>query len=454
MNEVLLSVLAFVVAIGVLVTVHEFGHFWVARRLGIKVLRFSIGFGKPLWMTTFGQDRTELVVAAIPLGGYVKMLDEREGEVPVEEQARAFNRQSIGARTAVVIAGPLFNFLFAIFAYWAMFVSGVPGVRPLVGDVTPGSYAAEAGIVGGDEILAIQDSPTPTWESVVMALLDNSLAGERTFKMVVRSPGGEDRALQVRMDSPGKLLDKGGVMKNFGLDTWQPPAMLDRIVEGGAGERAGLLAGDLVLTADGETVRNWGQWVKYVRARPGQVIQLQVLRDGIEIETVLTPETVIEDGESIGRIGAYVRLPGEEQRATMRVVVRYGLLKALPVALEKTFEITSLTYRTLWKMVMGEASVENLSGPITIARYAGQSAAVGLASFLGFLAIVSVSLGVLNLLPVPVLDGGHLMFYLVELFKGSPVSDAAQLFGQKIGITLLLGLMTLAFYNDLLRLFI
>ncbi len=228
--------------------------------------------------------------------------------------------------------------------------------------------------------------------------------------------------------------------------------MLDRIIEGGAGERAGLLAGDLVLTADGETVRNWGQWVEYVRARPGQAIQLQVLRDGIEIETVLTPELVVEDGESIGRIGAYVRLPGEEQRATMRVVVRYGLLQAVPVALEKTFEITSLTYRTLWKMVVGKASVENLSGPISIARYAGQSAAAGLVAFLGFLGIVSVSLGVLNLLPVPVLDGGHLMFYLVELFKGSPVSDAAQLVGQKIGITLLLGLMLLAFYNDLLRL--
>ncbi|MCK5480494.1 MAG: RIP metalloprotease RseP [Gammaproteobacteria bacterium] len=452
MNEVLLPVLAFIVAIGVLVTVHEFGHFWVARRLGIKVLRFSIGFGKPLWMKTFGQDRTELVIAAIPLGGYVKMLDEREGDVPGEEKHRAFNRQSIGTRSAVVIAGPLFNFLFAIFAYWVMFVAGVPGLRPLVGDVAPASYAAEAGFISGDEILSVQNNPTPTWESVVMALLDAGLAGERTFEVTVRGPGGEDRALQVHMDTPDELFDKGGVLENFGLDTWQPPAMLDRIVEGGAGDRAGLLAGDLVLTADGEPVRNWGQWVEYVRARPGQAIQLQLLRDGIEIETVLTPKPVIEDGESIGRIGAYVRLPGEEQRATMRVVVRYGLLEAVPAALEKTFEITSLTYRTLWKMVVGKASVENLSGPISIARYAGQSAAAGLAAFLGFLGIVSVSLGVLNLLPVPVLDGGHLLFYLVELLKGSPMSDAAQLIGQKIGITLLLGLMMLAFYNDLSRL--
>ena len=452
MNEVLLPVLAFVVAIGILVTVHEFGHFWVARRLGIKVLRFSIGFGKPLWMKTFGTDKTELVVAAIPLGGYVKMLDEREGDVSEAEQHRAFNRQSIGTRVAVVVAGPLSNFLFAILAYWMMFVAGVPGLRPIVGDVVPASFAAEAGFVSGDEILSVGDRPTPTWESAVMALLNAGLSEQPVFDVNVRDSGGRERALQVHLDRPDKLLEKGGVLKNFGLDVWQPTATIDRLVEGGAGERAGLQAGDLILNADGEAVRNWAWWVDYVRKRPGQAIQLILMRDGIEIETVLTPERVIEDGESIGRIGAYVRLPSDEQRATMRVVVRYGLLEAVPAALEKTFEITALTYRTLWKMVVGKASVENLSGPISIARYAGQSAAIGLAAFLGFLGIVSVSLGVLNLLPVPVLDGGHLMFYLLEWIKGSPMSDAAQLIGQKIGIALLLGLMTLAFYNDLSRL--
>ena len=452
MNEVLLPVFAFVVAIGILVTVHEFGHFWVARRLGIKVLRFSIGFGKPLWMKTFGPDKTELVVAAIPLGGYVKMLDEREGDVSEEEKHRAFNRQSIRTRVAVVVAGPLFNFLFAIFAYWMMFVAGVPGLRPIVGDVVPASFAAEAGFVSGDEILSVRDRPTPTWESAVMALLDAGLSEQLVFDVNVRDSGGRERALQVHLDRPDKLLEKGGVLKNFGLDTWQPTATIDRLVEGGAGERAGLQAGDLILRADGEAVRNWAWWVDYVRERPGQAIQLVLLRDGIEVETLLTPELVVEDGESIGRIGAYVRLPSDEQRATMRVVVRHGLLGALPAALEKTYEITTLTYRTLWKMVTGKASVENLSGPISIARYAGQSASIGLAAFLGFLGIVSVSLGVLNLLPVPVLDGGHLFFYLVEWIKGSPMSDAAQLIGQKIGITLLLGLMTLAFYNDLSRL--
>jgi len=435
MNDILLPVFSFIAAIGILVTVHEFGHFWVARRMGIKVLRFSIGFGKPLWMKTFGPDKTELVVAAIPLGGYVKMLDEREGDVSEAEKHRAFNRQSIGARTAVVVAGPLFNFLFAIFAYWMMFVAGVPGLRPIVGDVAPASFAAEAGFVVGDEILSVRDRPTPTWESAVMALLDAGLSEQPLFDVHVRETGGRERALQVHLDRPDKLLEKGGVLKNFGLGTWQPDATIDRI-----------------LRADGEAVRNWAWWVDYVRQRPGQAIQLVLLRDGIEVETLLTPERVSEDGESIGRIGAYVRLPSDEQRATMRVVVRYGLLEALPAALEKTYEITTLTYRTLWKMVTGKASVENLSGPISIARYAGQSASIGLASFLGFLGIVSVSLGVLNLLPVPVLDGGHLFFYLVEWIKGSPMTDAAQLVGQKIGITLLLGLMTLAFYNDLSRL--
>jgi regulator of sigma E protease len=452
MNEMLLPVLAFIVAIGVLVTVHEFGHFWVARRFGVKVLRFSIGFGKPLWQKTFGQDRTELVVAAIPLGGYVKMLDEREGDVAEDEKHRAFNRQSLGVRSAVVVAGPLFNFGFAILVYWMMFVAGVPGLRPLIGDVEPASYAAEAGFLTGDEILSVQDRPTTTWESVVMALLDAGLDGQQLFEVVVRGPGGQERVLQVHMDTPDELFAKGGVLENFGLNTWQPPALIDRLVEGGAGERSGMQAGDLILTADGEPVQGWGQWVAYVRERPEQAIQLQLLRDGVRIETLLTPERVSEDGESIGRIGAYVRLPSEEQRATMRVVVRHGLLEAVPAALGKTVEITALTYRTLWKMVLGQASVENLSGPISIARYAGQSAAIGLAAFLGFLGVVSVSLGVLNLLPVPVLDGGHLMFYLVEWVKGSPVSDVAQLMGQKIGIALLLGLMMLAFYNDLSRL--
>jgi regulator of sigma E protease len=452
-NSVLYSVLAFIVAIGVLVTVHEFGHFWVARRLGVKVLRFSVGFGQPLWKRTFGPDATELVVAAIPLGGYVKMLDEREGEVAAAELPRAFNRQPLRTRVAVVAAGPLFNFLFAIVAYWMMFVVGVPGLRPLVGDVMPGSYAAMAGIVSGDEIVAVDKVPTPTWEGTVLALLDASLAESGSVALTVRDPEGAERQLQVQFDTSSELLQAGGVLENFGLEPWRPPAVIDRLVAGGAGERAGLLPGDRIVRADDVAVSSWEQWVDYVRDRPEQAIRVRVVRDAREVTLDLVPESVTEKDKTIGRIGAYVRLPGDEQRATMRVVVRYGPWQALPEALGKTWSVTTLTLRTLWKMITGKASVESLSGPISIAQYAGQSAAIGLATFLGFLGIVSVSLGVLNLLPVPVLDGGHLLFYLLELVKGSPVSEAAQLLGQKIGIALLLALMSLAFYNDLVRLF-
>ncbi len=452
MNSVLFSLLAFILAIGVLVTVHEFGHFWVARRLGVKVLRFSIGFGKPLWKKTFGADRSEFVLAALPLGGYVRMLDEREGEVAPAELHRAFNRQPVTTRVAVVVAGPLFNFLFAIIAYWAMFVIGVPGLRAVVGDVTPGSYAAQAGIVAGDEIVAIQGEPTPTWESAVMALLDASLDDRDAIDMAVRNPAGVERTLQVPLVQSGELLEKGGVLHNFGLAPWQLPAVIDEVVAGEAAERAGMQSGDRIVAADGKPVSSWNDWVDYVRARPEQAIHVEVLRNGSTTGLELVPRRLSEHGEEHGYIGASVRLPDADQHATMRVVVHYGPLKALPAALGKTREVTTLTLRTLWKMLTGKASVENLSGPISIARYAGESAAIGLTTFLGFLGIVSVSLGVLNLLPIPVLDGGHLLFYLVELVKGSPVSEAAQLAGQKLGIALLLLLMTVAFYNDLVRL--
>ena len=452
MSSIFFSLVSFIVAIGVLVTVHEFGHFWVARRLGVKVLRFSIGFGKPLWKRTFGADNTELVIAAIPLGGYVKMLDEREGEVDAAEAERAFNRQSLRTRIAVVVAGPAFNFLFAIFAYWLMFVAGVPGLRPVVGDVTPASYAAQAGIVRGDEIVSIENKLTPTWEAVVLELLDASLDEQSSVLLTVTGADGTDRRLAAGFEDSGKLLQKGGVLENFGLSPWQPPAVIERLVAGGAGDRGGLRSGDQVVMADGTAISYWSQWVDYVRERPEQLIRVQVLRDGRELMLELVPEKTTDNGQQIGRIGAYVRLPSEEQRATMRVVVRHGLLEALPAALGKTWSVTTLTLRTLWKMVTGVASVENLSGPISIAKYAGQSAAIGLATFLGFLGIVSVSLGVLNLLPVPVLDGGHLLFYLLEWIKGSPLSEVAQLTGQKIGIAMLLALMSLAFYNDIMRL--
>ena len=451
MNSVFVSLLAFIIAIGALVTVHEFGHYWVARRLGVKVLRFSIGFGNPLWQRRFGRDRTELVVAAIPLGGYVKMLDEREGEVAPEELDRAFNRQPLSTRVAVVVAGPLFNFLFAILVYWCMFVAGVPGLRPVVGEVQTDSLAAAADIRAGDEILSIDGQPTPTWEATVMELLDAGLGDQTSIPLLVRGADGDERLLQAGLGD-GELLEKGGVLENFGIGVWQLPPVIDEIVPSGEAEQAGLQSGDRILRVDGELIDSWNEWVRYVRQRPEQTLNLQIERDGSDLTLTLVPARKLEAGEAIGFIGASVQLPDQEQRDTMRVVVRYGLFEAVPVALHKTWDVTTLTLRTLWKMIAGKASVENLSGPISIAQYAGQSATIGLAAFLGFLGIVSVSLGVLNLLPIPILDGGHLLYYAVEFVKGSPVSDTTQLIGQKIGILMLLALMSVAFYNDLLRL--
>lgn len=285
-----------------------------------------------------------------------------------------------------------------------------------------------------------------------MQLLDAGLGEHQAIRLTVRGADGRERHLQASMPGQGELLEKGGVLKNFGVGLWQLPPVIDEVITSGAAEAAGMQGGDRVLSADGVVIDSWNDWVGYVRERPEQAVQVTVLRGDNEVQLTLVPARKLESGAGIGFIGASVQLPDKEQRDTMRVVVRHGVLGAVPAALGKTWEVTTLTLRTLWKMVTGGASVENLSGPISIARYAGQSAAIGLAAFLGFLGVVSVSLGVLNLLPVPVLDGGHLLYYLLEVVKGSPVSESAQLIGQKIGIAMLLALMSVAFYNDILRL--
>jgi regulator of sigma E protease len=450
----LTSILWFVVAIGVLVTVHEFGHYWVARRLGVKVLRFSIGFGRPLWRFRGGEDDTEYVIAAVPLGGYVKMLDESEGEVPPEEAHRAFNRQPMAIRFAVVLAGPVFNFLFAVLAYWVMFLVGVSGLRPLVGEVTPDSVAAAAGFRQGQEIVQVADRDTRSWGSVIQSVIGASLNQEAINVQVTETSRGK-RTL--RLDLSGVRVDdltQGQFFSRLGISPLRPsiPPRIGEVQPGSPAEASGLLPGDLVVDADGIPVKDWEAWVKFVRARPGEDIRVTVDRDGTRLELELRPAAETAENGVIGRIGAAVDAP-DANLARFYSTERYPPGEALGRALDKTREVTLLTLHLLWKMVALEVSVKNLSGPISIAQYAGASAQVGVAQFLEFLAIVSISLGILNLLPIPLLDGGHLMYYLIELVQGRPVSEEVQFIGQRLGIAMLVCLMGLAFYNDLARLF-
>ncbi|RMG29206.1 MAG: RIP metalloprotease RseP [Gammaproteobacteria bacterium] len=453
MSHFLFTVLAFLFALGILVTVHEFGHFWVARRLGVKILRFSVGFGQPLWRWKPRRSETEYVVATIPLGGYVKMLDEREGPVDPAERDRAFNRKPVGTRIAVVAAGPLANLLFAVFAYWLMYLHGVPGLRPLIDAPPPHSPAAEAGLLEQDEILAVDGKETPTWDAALMALLDAAL-DKREIALRVRGQDGTVRQVFLDLSGIPGILDRGNLLDAIGLKTWRPKLapVIDRVVPGGPADRAGLRPGDRIRRADDLPILTWDDWVDYVQGHPEQVIRVTLERHGEEVVLSLVPEAVDMDGRTIGRIGAYVRVP-EGLEASLHRIVRYGPLEAVPVSLRKTWEMSALTLRTLWKMLVGEASVENLSGPISIAQYAGLTASLGLAAFLGYLAIVSISLGLLNLMPIPILDGGHLMYYLIELVRGRPVPERVEIIGQRIGLMILLALMSLALLNDFSRLF-
>ncbi|MEJ2761277.1 MAG: RIP metalloprotease RseP [Gammaproteobacteria bacterium] len=445
---------AFILVLGVLITFHEFGHYWVARRCGVKILRFSIGFGRPLWKRTFGKDKTELVVASLPLGGYVKMLDEREGEVPEAEKHRAFNNQSLPVRIAVVSAGPLFNFLFAVLAYWAVYMVGITGLKPVIGGVSPDSTAMRAGLQPGQVVLRVDKRRTPTWSAVADATIDKLLGGGNATFSVQNKDGSEENVI-VNLSSysiddmaQGRLLEKLGISPKVPVY----PAVIGRVSAGGAAEAAGLRPGDKVLSAGGKAVSGWGDWVGVIRSHPDLPLPLKVQRDGETVNVTITPKAVKgDDGKTIGFIGAAAKR-GLKIDKSLMAVVSYGPLAALAKGGAKTGDMSLMTLRILGKMVTGQASVKNLSGPISIAQYAGQTASLGLAAFLGFMAVVSVSLAVLNLLPIPVLDGGHLMYYLIEFVKGSPVPESVQLVGQQVGIAVLLGLMSIAFYNDILRL--
>ncbi|HET7921650.1 MAG TPA: RIP metalloprotease RseP [Gammaproteobacteria bacterium] len=448
-----ISILAFIVAIGVLVTVHEFGHFIVARSLGIRVLRFSVGFGKPLWTWRRRNDPTEYVIAALPLGGYVKMLDEREGEVAPAERPFAFNRQALHKRFAVVLAGPVFNLLFAVLAYWVIFMVGVPGIRPVVGEVRSGSIAAAAGFASQDQILSVNGDATPTWEIAMLKLFEGVMRGD-AIPVQVRTPNGGQRLLILHIADPAALTEPGKLLDGLGLSQWVPdiPPVLGQIADEGTARRAGLESGDRIVSASGIAIGSWQQLVKLLRASPGKTLSLVIERDGERLSLSLpvgierTP-----DGE-IGHIGVGVRMP-DDFGVRLRAEQRYNPAVAFWHAVKRTAGLSWLTLDAAGNMVLGNVSWHNLSGPINIAQYAGYSAQGGLVPFLMFLAIVSISLGVLNLLPIPLLDGGHLLYYVLELVKGSPVSEHAEAVGQRVGIALLLLLMVFAVYNDLSRLF-
>ncbi len=455
MSSLLFTLAAFLVALGVLITVHELGHFWVARRLGVRVLRFSIGFGRPLWRRVGRLDGTEYVIAAIPLGGYVKMLDEREGPVARAEVDRAFNRQRLAVRAAIVAAGPLCNFLFAILAFWLVYVVGDTGTRPWVGTVAEGSAAALAGFAPGDEVLRVDDEDTPTWETAVYALLAGSL-DDQALPVRVRDAAGVERVRVLPAASLARLTAGGGgdVLADLGLTPKRPeiPPVVGEVLPGEAAERAGLRAGDLILSVDEKRVKDWSAWVEIVRAHPGETLHLRVLRKGLPLELALgVGSTQGEGGTVIGRIGAAADIP-DALFDPYRVVVQLDPVHALTASVRQTGELSLLMLRMFGKMLTGASSITNLSGPISIAQTAGKSASYGFEAFLKFLALVSTSLAVLNLLPIPVLDGGHLLFYVIEAVKGSPLSDRAQLQGQRVGMAILLALMALAFYVDLTRL--
>jgi regulator of sigma E protease len=450
MTSFLTNLAAFVVLISILVAVHEYGHFIVGRWSGMKVLRFSIGFGKPLWTHVGKKDQTEFCISSIPLGGYVRFLDSREGIVEAEDEGRAFDQRPIPARIAVLLAGPAFNFLFAILAYWVLMAGGVMIAKPAVGSVTPDSYADKAGLEFGDKILKVGDAPATQWEATLVAIL-GEMVDDGRVPMTLEGKDGRQRQTTIDVGSDKTRLTEPGVLfDGLGFVPWQPPAIIAELPEDGAAAGSGLAIGDRITTIAGETIKNFDDLRTAVEPRAGQDVVIEYVRDGQEAAVDVRIGERIVDGKTFGYLG--VAWTTESSDAYYQRLV-YSPLESLNAAIDKTWMSTVFTVSMLGRMVTGDVSMKNISGPINIAQIAGESVERGWRYFVGILAIISISLGVLNLLPVPVLDGGQIVYQLIEALKGGPLTERAQILGQQVGILALLLLMSFAFYNDIARLF-
>lgn len=452
MSNFLYYLAAFALVLGILVVVHELGHYLVARWAGVKVIRFSVGFGKVLWSRRFGSDGTEWAIAAFPLGGYVKMLDEREGEVATADIDRAFNRQPVLRRMAIVVAGPAANFVLAIFVYWGIFWHGTEELKPILGTPMVASAAAYAGIQNGEEVLRVEGESVQTWQDMRWALLRRAVDQGSVGIEVIN--GRREIALrQIDVSVARESGWEGDSLEKLGIRFFRPqiPPVIGKVTPGGAAAMAGLLVGDEVLAINGVPTVSWADVVQLVRSSPGKPLEFKLLRSERSLALFATPATITEQGREIGRIGASVA-GNAPARDEMMTVVRYGPVSALGKALVETWEKSTFSLVMIGKIITGEVSWRNLSGPVTIADYAGQSAKLGVDYYLKFLALVSISLGVLNLLPIPILDGGHLLYYTAEIIKRRPLSERTMEIGQQIGLALLLVLMIFAFFNDINRL--
>ncbi|HIF9205819.1 TPA: sigma E protease regulator RseP [Photobacterium damselae] len=439
---------AFLLALGILIAVHEFGHFWVARRCGVYVERFSIGFGKAIWQRK-GKDGTEYTLAMIPLGGYVKMLDERVEAVPEHQRHMAFNNKKLWQRSAIVAAGPFANFVFAVFAYWVVYLIGVPAVKPVIGEVAPQSIAAQGGIAPGMELKSISGIETPDWESVNMAMISH--IGDKQMAVTLTEPHTNvDVKRTLNLTDWSYDPERENVLTTLGLTPYTPAITLviSQLVDNGAAINAGFQLNDKIIAVDGEPIKQWQTFADLVRENPGKTLNVEVLRDNAPLTLALTP--AVKDGSKVGYVGIAPKVDAWPE--DYRINLQFGPLESVAKATEKTWQLVTLTFDMVTKLVTGDVAIKNLSGPISIAKGAGMTADFGLVYFLGFLALISVNLGIVNLLPLPVLDGGHLMFFAIEAVTRRPVSEKIQDIGYRVGSAILVALMAIALFNDFTRL--